>query len=57
MHLGLTNVPAIKRLPPLVAKMGAADDSGSADPTALIPGQGDGGIMDKIKELLGLGPR
>ena len=56
MHLGLTNVPAIKRLPPLVAKLGAAGDSGSADPTALIPGQEMGGSMDKIKELLGLGP-
>jgi phage I-like protein len=56
MHLGLTNVPAIKRLQPLVAKMGAAGGSGSTDPTALIPGQEMGGIMDKIKELLGLGP-
>ncbi|MCX5892094.1 MAG: hypothetical protein NTW80_03825 [Deltaproteobacteria bacterium] len=56
MHLGLTNVPAIKRLPPLVAKWDAAGGSKSADPTALIPGQEIKGIMDKIKELLGLGP-
>ena len=56
MHLGLTNVPAIKRLPPLVAKLGAAGGFRSADPIEIIPGQEMGGSMDKIKELLGLGP-
>ena len=41
MHLGLTNVPAIKRLPPLVAKWGgkmtgaAAQGSGSEDQEAV----------------------
>ena len=57
MHLGLTNVPAIKRLPPLVAKLGAAGDSGSADPTALIPGQEMGGAWKKSKNYWGWAPR
>ncbi len=56
MHLGLTNVPAIKRLPPLVAKLGGGGGAGSANPAAIIPVQEMGGIMNRIKELLGLGP-
>lgn len=51
MHLGLTNVPAIKHLPPLVAKYGG----GSADQAALGPAGEGGRTMDRIKELLGLG--
>ncbi|MCL4503099.1 MAG: phage protease [Deltaproteobacteria bacterium] len=56
MHLGLTNVPAIKRLPPLVAKLSAAGGSGSTDTKVIIPEQEMRGMMDKIKELLGLNP-
>src|SRR5512139_4138080 len=41
MHLGLTNVPAIKHLPPLVAKWGG----GPADQAALSPAGEGGRIM------------
>lgn len=62
MHLGLTNVPAIKRLPPLVAKWGgeagtaAAERTGSEVQTAGVPGQEERKNMDQIRAWLGLGP-
>jgi len=64
LHLGLTNVPAIKRLPALVAKWGGpagaavdvAGALGSEDQASMNPGQERGNTMDKVKELLGLGP-
>lgn len=62
MQVGLTNVPAIKRLPPLVAKWdaGAPGPEGEA---AALPGQapGDQGARqgtarERLKLLLGLSP-
>ena len=43
MHLGLTNVPAIKRLPPLVAKLGAAGEFAGPQTQPRDPGAGDRG--------------
>ncbi len=51
MHLGLTNVPAIKRLPPLVARWG-----GKAMSAAVRPERKRGGSMERIKQWLGLEP-
>jgi phage I-like protein len=48
MHVGLTNVPAIKGLPPLVAKIGAAGRA--------VPREETGKMREKIKLLLGLSP-
>jgi phage I-like protein len=49
MHMGLTNVPAIKHLPPLVARWG-----GAATPGALRPGgpavKARAAKMDSVKE-------
>jgi len=62
MHLGLTNVPAIKRLPPLVAKWegtmtgAAAQGQGPEDQASVSPGEEKGRTMKKIKTLLGLRP-
>jgi phage I-like protein len=61
LHLGLTNVPAIKRLPPLVAKWGGgagvtAEPAGPA-PAGLQPAGEQGRSMEKIRELLGLTPQ
>ena len=50
MHLGLTNVPAIKRLPPLVAKWGG---QAGATPN---PEENMAMDMEKVKAWLGLGP-
>jgi len=52
LHLGLTNVPAIKRLAPLVAKYGG----GAEEPTARQPEQEKEEAMEKIKAWLGLAP-
>ena len=63
MHLGLTNVPAIKRLPPLVAKWGggtadaAAQEPGPEGQAPASPGEERGRTMEKIKALLGLDPK
>ncbi len=62
MHLGLTNVPAIKRLPPLVAKWGGkqaaagAQGSGPEGQALGRPGEARGRTMEKIKRMLGLDP-
>ena len=50
MHLGLTNVPAIKCLPPLVAKWGGKAGA------AANSGKEGGGSMERIKAWLGLDP-
>jgi phage I-like protein len=61
LHLGLTNVPAIKRLPPLVAKWGgesgATAGPGGQGPVGPNPAGEQGRSMDKIRELLGLAPQ
>jgi phage I-like protein len=52
MHLGLTNVPAIKHLPPLVAKWG-----GQPEGQAAASRQNERGrSMEKIRAWLGLDP-
>ncbi len=62
MHLGLTNVPAIKRLPPLVAKWGgeaagaAVQRPGPEGLAPISPGEERGRTMEQIKALLGLWP-
>jgi len=58
LHLGLTNIPAIKRLPPLVAKWGGQVNAaiGSEGQAAVSLGQKMRRNMDKIRELLGLPP-
>ncbi|HEY9074749.1 MAG TPA: phage protease, partial [Desulfobaccales bacterium] len=50
MHLGLTNVPAIKHLPPLVAKWG-----GQSGATPSIE-ENMAMDMEKVRAWLGLGP-
>jgi len=61
MHLGLTNVPAIKALPPLVAKAGAASlAEGSGDPGALgviMAREEETETMEELKCLIGLKPQ
>ncbi len=58
MHLGLTNVPAIKRLPPLVAKWGGGTaDAAAREPGPEGPGEERGRSMENIKALLGLDPK
>lgn len=60
MQVGLTNVPAIKRLPPLVAKWQGEVSGGArlVQAQALKRGNGQekGEIMEKLKRLLGLDP-
>lgn len=51
MHLGLTNVPAIKHLPPLVAKWG--DEMEDA---VMSPAERRGRTMERVKGWLGLEP-
>jgi phage I-like protein len=50
MQLGLTNVPAIKSLPPLVAKVGGAA------PEAAVGQEEEGETMEELKCLVGLNP-
>ena len=63
MHLGLTNVPAIKRLPPLVAKWGgemtgaAAQGPGPEDQAGGEPGRGKGEDHGKNQGFTGVEPR
>ena len=57
MQVGLTNVPAIKRLPPLVAKW----DAGAPGPEGEAgfrgdQGNGQGTARERLKLLLGLSP-
>jgi phage I-like protein len=58
MQVGLTNVPAIKRLPPLVAKWDAGEKEAAAAPR---PTRKDGNAtrgeeVEKLKAFLGLAP-
>ena len=65
MHVGLTNVPAIKHLPPLVAKWGGKPPPGESRGRR-TGGQGSGGengpgkekgkMVEKLKRLMGLRP-
>lgn len=62
MQVGLTNVPAIKRLPPLVAKWeageperGQAGQAANPDRTLQRGEEGMGEQMEKLRLLLGLG--
>ena len=63
MHLGLTNVPAIKRLPPLVAKWegtmtgAAAQGQGPEDQALGRQGEKKGRTMKKNQDLIGVAPR
>lgn len=58
MQVGLTNVPAIKRLPPLVAKWEAGEKEAAAVPrqTSKDGDKGKGEEVEKLKSFLGLGP-
>lgn len=58
MQVGLTNVPAIKRLPPLVAKWDTGERAAAAGPSQASKetDNGKGGEMRKLELLLGLGP-
>jgi phage I-like protein len=66
MHMGLTNVPAIKRLAPLVARWGGKTSppgTGRLAGTAVRPQAGEknsgkeiGKMVEKLKRLLGLEP-
>jgi phage I-like protein len=63
MQVGLTNVPAIKRLPPLVAKWEAAAAPERGKEAAAGPvqapenaGKRKGGEMEKLRSFLGLSP-
>jgi phage I-like protein len=53
MHLGLTNVPAIKHLPPLVARCGG-DTATLARPAELVQAKEADGMTAWLKEFLGL---
>jgi phage I-like protein len=59
MHLGLTNVPAIKSLPPLVAKAGGGDwqeeprESGTRE---IMAEAEEVGMLEALKDLVGLKP-
>jgi phage I-like protein len=57
MQVGLTNVPAIKRLPPLVAKWeaGGREAAAVSHQTPNRQDEGKGEEVDKLKLLLGLG--
>jgi phage I-like protein len=55
MHLGLTNVPAIKSLPPLVAKVGAAGGDWAA-PGGMAVTEEENETMEELKCLVGLTP-
>lgn len=58
MQVGLTNVPAIKRLPPLVAKWDAGEKEAAAVPrqTPKRRNEGKGEEVEKLKSILGLSP-
>lgn len=64
MHLGLTNVPAIKHLPPLVAKWGGSPGSPPGEAQPAVPDKErvmnarkeKGTMVQKLKLLLGLAP-
>jgi phage I-like protein len=58
MHVGLTNVPAIKHLPPLVARWGGeAASPGAARPAARMDSAKEKGKMvEQLKRLMGLEP-
>lgn len=60
MHLGLTNVPAINQLPPLVAKYGGRSEAGQSQATArsleMAEKREEGQTMQELKRLLGLDP-
>jgi phage I-like protein len=66
MHVGLTNVPAINHLPPLVARWGgeaAAEEElqvgapGGRTPARMTdPGKEKGNMVEKLKHLMGLDP-
>jgi phage I-like protein len=62
LQVGLTNVPAIKRLPPLVAKQGAGTPPEATEAVA-VPRQvaqeektGKGSEVQKLKMIMGLPP-
>jgi phage I-like protein len=57
MHLGLTNVPAIKNLPPLVAKWGG-DKTSLAAAGVRLPASAvkEGEVVLQLKRVLDLGP-
>jgi phage I-like protein len=59
MHLGLTNVPAIKSLPPLVAKAGCQSLAEGSDPMALgamTAKEEENETMEELKCRVGLQP-
>jgi phage I-like protein len=59
MHLGLTNVPAIKSLPPLVAKAGCqsgADGGDLMDLGAMVAREEETETMEELKCRVGLQP-
>jgi phage I-like protein len=59
MHLGLTNVPAIKSLPPLVAKAGGESPAAGVDLTApgvMVAKEEETETMEELKCLVGLKP-
>lgn len=61
MQVGLTNAPAIKRLPPLVAKWDAAAAGPGEEVTVRPPApmderEGKGGEVEKLKFIMGLKP-
>jgi len=59
MHLGLTNVPAIKSLPPLVAKAECASRAPGDDPEApgvMVAKEEVVKTMEELKGLMGLKP-
>jgi phage I-like protein len=66
MHVGLTNVPAIKHLPPLVARWGGKDPAPQATRPAeaavrALAGKMDSGkekekMVEQLKRLMGLQP-
>jgi len=62
LQVGLTNVPAIKRLPPLVAKWEAGAPPGEKEAVAVprqVPKEAKtrkGGEVDKLKLIMGLPP-
>jgi phage I-like protein len=65
LHVGLTNVPAIKHLPPLVARWGGAvppGAPGAAEPAVralaakMDSGKEKGKMVEQLKRLMGLEP-
>jgi phage I-like protein len=66
MHVGLTNVPAIKHLPPLVARWGGeaapagtlrtAAPAASGPAATMDPAKEKGKMVEQLKRLMGLEP-